>query len=46
MCIRDSLMIRIENIFDKSYATSAFDARRGAFVGRARTVFAELRVNL
>lgn len=40
------LMIRIENIFDKSYATSAFDARRGAFVGRARTVFAELRVNL
>ncbi|SEQ47083.1 TonB-dependent siderophore receptor [Sphingobium sp. YR768] len=40
------LMIRIENIFDKTYATSAFDARRGAFVGRARTVFAELRVNL
>lgn len=37
------VMVRIENIFDKTYATSAFDARRGAFVGRARTVFVELR---
>lgn len=37
------LMVRVENIFDRTYATSAFDARRGAFVGRARTVFAELR---
>lgn len=39
------LMIRVENILDKTYAVSAFDARRGAFVGRARTVFAEVRVN-
>jgi iron complex outermembrane receptor protein len=38
-----NLLVRIENIFDKTYAVSAFDARRGAFVGKARTVFAELR---
>lgn len=37
------LMVRVENIFDKTYAVSAFDSRRGAFVGRGRTVFAELR---
>lgn len=39
------VMLRAENIFDKTYATSAFDSRRGAFVGRARTVFVELRAN-
>ncbi|HUD94989.1 TonB-dependent receptor [Sphingobium sp.] len=36
-------MLRVENIFDKSYAVATFDARKGAFVGRPRTVFLELR---
>lgn len=36
-------MIRVENIFDKTYAVATFDARKGAFVGRPRTVFLELR---
>lgn len=36
-------MLRVENIFDKTYALATFDARKGAFVGRPRTVFLELR---
>jgi iron complex outermembrane recepter protein len=37
------VMLRVENIFDKTYALSALDEIRGAFVGRPRTVFIELR---
>lgn len=36
-------MLRVENIFDKTYAASGFGLRNGAFPGEPRTVFLELR---
>lgn len=36
-------MIRIENIFDKTYAASGFGLRNGSFPGEPRTVFLEMR---
>ena len=36
-------MLRIENIFDKTYAASGFIERTGHFPGEPRTVFLELR---
>lgn len=36
-------MLRVENIFDKTYAASGFGLRNGAFPGDPRTVFLELR---
>lgn len=41
-----SLLLRIDNIFDKTYAASGFIARTGHFPGEPRTVFAELRWRL
>lgn len=41
-----SLLLRIDNIFDKTYAASGFIARTGHFPGEPRTVFAELRWKL
>ncbi len=41
-----SLLLRVDNIFDKTYATSGFIARTGHFPGEPRTVFAELRWKL
>ncbi|SFG34334.1 iron complex outermembrane recepter protein [Novosphingobium sp. CF614] len=38
-----SVLLRIDNIFDKTYAASGFIARTGHFPGEPRTVFAELR---
>lgn len=37
------VMLRVENIFDRTYASSTLDEIRGAFLGRPRTVFVELR---
>ncbi|WP_260928944.1 TonB-dependent siderophore receptor [Novosphingobium sp. 9] len=36
-------MFRIENIFDKYYATSGFTGPKGAYIGNARSWFIELR---
>ncbi|NKF23854.1 TonB-dependent siderophore receptor [Solimonas marina] len=36
-------MLRVENIFDRYYATSGFTGPKGAYVGRPRTVWIELR---
>lgn len=36
-------MLRIDNIFDKTYAASGFGLRNGAFPGDPRTVFLEVR---
>lgn len=41
-----SLLLRIDNIFDKTYAASGFITRTGHFPGEPRTVFAELRWKL
>lgn len=41
-----SVLLRIDNIFDKTYAASGFIARTGHFPGEPRTVFAELRWKL
>ena len=41
-----SVLLRIDNIFDKTYAASGFIARTGHFPGKPRTVFAELRWKL
>ena len=38
-----SALLRVDNIFDKTYAASGFIARTGHFPGEPRTVFAELR---
>lgn len=43
---RLSLLLRVDNIFDKIYAASGFIARSGHFPGEPRTVFAELRWKL
>lgn len=37
------VMLRVENIFDRTYAVSTLDEIRGAFVGRPRTLLVELR---
>ena len=37
------IMLRVENVFDKRYALSGFGLSNGAFPGRPRTVFVELR---
>ncbi len=37
------VMFRIENIFDKYYATSGFTGAKGAYIGNARSWFVELR---
>jgi iron complex outermembrane receptor protein len=36
-------MVRVENIFDKYYAVSTFSNDKGAYVGKPRSVFVELR---
>jgi iron complex outermembrane receptor protein len=41
-----SALLRIDNIFDKTYAASGFIDRTGHFPGEPRTVFAELRWKL
>lgn len=41
-----SLLLRVDNIFDKTYAASGFIARTGHFPGEPRSVFAELRWKL
>ncbi|MCJ2188293.1 TonB-dependent siderophore receptor [Novosphingobium beihaiensis] len=41
-----SLLLRIDNIFDKTYASSGFIDRTGHFPGKPRSVFAELRWKL
>lgn len=41
-----SVLLRVDNIFDKTYAASGFIARTGHFPGEPRTVFAELRWKL
>lgn len=41
-----SLLLRVDNIFDKTYAASGFIDRTGHFPGEPRTVFAELRWKL
>ncbi|HTN13639.1 MAG TPA: TonB-dependent receptor [Sphingomonadaceae bacterium] len=41
-----SMLLRVDNIFDKTYAASGFIARTGHFPGEPRTVFAELRWKL
>ena len=43
---RLDILLRIDNLFDKSYAASGFIARTGHFPGDPRTVFAELRWKL
>ncbi|RIV88166.1 TonB-dependent siderophore receptor [Aurantiacibacter xanthus] len=37
------IMLRVENIFDKYYAVSGFGLANGAFPGRPRTAFVEVR---
>ncbi|MEC3947725.1 TonB-dependent receptor [Sphingobium sp. HWE2-09] len=37
------VMMRVENIFDKTYALSTLDEIRGSFLGRPRSFFIELR---
>lgn len=37
-----SAQIRVDNLFDKTYATSGFFRRTGHFVGRPRSVFLQL----
>lgn len=37
------IMLRVENIFDKRYALSGFGLDNGAFPGRPRTAFLEVR---
>jgi iron complex outermembrane receptor protein len=37
------LLLRVDNIFDKTYAASGFTARNGHFPGEPRTVFLEAR---
>jgi len=41
-----SMLLRIDNMFDKTYAASGFIDRTGHFPGEPRTVFAELRWKL
>lgn len=41
-----SVLLRVDNIFDKTYTASGFIARTGHFPGEPRTVFAELRWKL
>ncbi|RKF17616.1 TonB-dependent receptor [Altericroceibacterium spongiae] len=41
-----SLLLRVDNLFDKTYAASGFVDRTGHFPGEPRTVFAELRWDL
>ncbi|GGB89905.1 ligand-gated channel [Novosphingobium endophyticum] len=41
-----SVLLRVDNIFDKTYAASGFIDRTGHFPGEPRTVFAELRWKL
>jgi len=41
-----SVLLRVDNLFDKTYASSGFIARTGPFPGEPRTVFAELRWKL
>lgn len=38
-----NLMVRIDNLFDKTYATTGFADRAGHFPGAPRSAFAELR---
>lgn len=38
------LLLRVDNIFDKTYAASGFSAQSGHFPGEPRTFLAELRV--
>lgn len=37
------VMLRVENLFDKYYATSGFTGAKGAYLGNARSWFVELR---
>lgn len=40
------VMLRVENVFDKTYAVSGFGLRNGSFPGDPRTVFVEVRKKL
>ncbi|WP_202899709.1 TonB-dependent receptor domain-containing protein [Kordiimonas gwangyangensis] len=43
---RVSVMLRVDNIFNKEYAASGFIARDGHFPGEPRTAFIELKWKL